>query len=168
MHRIETALCAAVLAVCAGCGGGTFADVSGSVAGSKFSAQSWYWGGPYIVFVDQAWDCMDMYWVQRGPTFNNGGDAPTDKDMRALLFTYVAAGVVAGDYDLEGEAPVDARVLDVVDGALTVYEATTGNLVVDDVKDKGQAAGNFSLGFDDGSLEGDFRVDWCNNMKSKD
>ena len=158
---------AAAGALVSACGAETFADITGEVEGVKVNATTFYWGGPYLVFTDTESDCKDMSWVQRGPTYENGGTAPTDSDMVALLFTFEATDVVETNASLEGDAPVDARVLTVEGDALTVYKAREGTLIVDSLEDEGVATGSFALGFEDGSLNGEFEIEWCNNLKAK-
>lgn len=149
------------------CGTDPYADISGSVAGSKFSPQAFFWGGPFIVFTDKAYECMDMYWVKRGPNYETGGEVPVEEDLTALLFTYEDPEVVTGDLSLEGDAPVDARMLVVKNGALTVYRGETGNLDVTEIGEEEDAVGSFNVGFDEGELTGDFQVEWCTNVTSK-
>jgi hypothetical protein len=75
--------------------------------------------------------------------------------------------VEAGDVVLGGTSPVDARLLVVKNEALTVYRADDGNIDVTEVSEDDGAIGSFTTVFDEGSLEGDFQVDWCTNLKSK-
>lgn len=158
----------AALVLLSACGGGTYADVNGTVGDKKVSAETAFWGGPYIIFLGDVYDCMDLAWVQRGTTYDNGDLLEgVDDGMRALLFTYDESKVVKGDYDLTGDAAVDARLLDLVDGALTVYKATSGNLIIDEIDKKDRALGSFTLEFDEGSATGEFEIDWCNNLKSR-
>jgi hypothetical protein len=149
------------------CGPDPYADISGSVGGEELKAQSFFWGEPYIVLSSEPFECMDMAWVKRGANFETGGAPPTDSDMTALLFTYEDTDVVAGSFSVEGDAPIDARLLVVSNGALTVYKARTGALDVDSVEAEEHAVGSFELGFDEGSLSGEFEVEWCNNLKSR-
>ena len=163
-HALAPAALAALLAAC---GPSPYADISGTVAGSSFSANTYFWGGPYLVFVDKPQECIDLYWIRRGGTFQTGDEPPVDTDQRVLLFTYDESEVATGDYSLEGDAPVDGRLLDISGGAMTVYKATTGDLRVDEITKKDHAIGSFELGFDDGSLSGDFEIAWCNNLKAR-
>jgi hypothetical protein len=158
---------AAVGALLPGCGADTFADITGEVGGVKVNATTFYWGGPYLMFTNTEGDCEDVAWVNRGPTYENGGTAPTDFDMITLLFTFEATDVVETNASLEGDAPVDARVLTVEGDALTVYKAREGTLIIDSLEDEGVATGTFALGFEDGELSGEFEVEWCNNLSAK-
>lgn len=164
-RSIVAALLVAVFS--SGCGSKAFADISGSVDGIKLSAEASFWGGPFVVFTDKPFECMDMYWVKRGQNFETGVEAPVTEDMVALLFTYEASAVEAGDVVLGGTSPVDARLLVVKNEALTVYRADDGNIDVTEVSEDDGAIGSFTTVFDEGSLEGDFQVDWCTNLKSK-
>ena len=168
MRPFPTALMALALTPLCACGAQSTADITGTVAGHKMNATAYFWGGPYLVFTDHEDECLDMAWVKRGPTYENGGPAPTDYDMTALLFTFEATDVVSTNTNLEGDAPVDARLLVVEGDTLTVFKARTGTLVVDSVEEEGMALGNFDIGFQDyWQLSGDFEIEWCNNLKAK-
>jgi hypothetical protein len=148
-----------------GCGDDTIFDITGKVDGTAFTADSAYWGGPFVAFVNQPDDCMDYAWVQK--SIDENDDPPTDRDLKALLFTYEESDVAEGNNSVEGNAPVDARLIIVQDGALTVHRAQTGFLDLAEITKKDRAIGNFTLGFESGDLTGDFEIDWCNNLKSK-
>ena len=150
-----------------GCSGSPYAEVSGQVGDFKLSPLTTYWGGPFMILVDEPLDCMDMAWVKRGTNFRDGDEAPLDDDIVALLFTYEADEVVAQNTSLEGDAPVDARLLVTRDGGLAVYKATSGELDVSEITKKDDVVGSFDIGFDDGNLSGDFQLEWCNNLKTK-
>ena len=75
-------------------------------------------------------------------------------------------------FNLEGDAPVDARLLVTRDGALAVYRATAGELDVSEFSDRDDVFGYFDLTFtgdedESGSLNGDFQLAWCNNLKTR-
>ena len=160
--------CIALLPLLAACGSDSFATVKGEIDGEAFRPTLFYWGGPYIVFSTQDGDCMDAAWVRRGPAFQTDDEAPVDTDMTAVLFTYDAEEVAAGDFSVEGDAPIDARVIRATDGVITVFRATAGGLVVDPIDEaEAPATGSFELIFDEGTLSGDFEVEWCNNMKDR-
>lgn len=149
-----------------GCGGGGMAEVTGTVGGYSLNANSWYWGGPFLVLASRDYDCIDMSWVKR--TWVGGDEAPVSADVTALQFTYNEGDVVTGTYSVEGAAPVKADLLVVEAGALQVFDARTGALVLEDLEDEGIATGSFDLGFDDGTLSGSFEAEYCNNLKTKD
>lgn len=166
MPRLSTAALLLPAALI-GCAPDTFADISGEVDGTKINATSFFWGGPYLAFTNTESTCEDMAWINRGPTYENGGTAPTDYDMVTLLFTFEETDVVETNVSLEGDAPVDARVLTVVDDALTVYKAREGTLIVESVEEEGLATGSFALSFEEGELTGDYEIEWCTNMVAK-
>ena len=92
MPRRTAPFLAAVLTL-AGCGSSTYADLSGTVDGNKFTASTFFWGGPFLIFTSNQQECIDFAWVKRGPTFENGGEAPNTGDMSALLFTFEGSDV---------------------------------------------------------------------------
>lgn len=163
MARFPVSIAAAALAL-TGCGSSTYADLSGTVAGSKFSATTFFWGGPFLIFTSNDQDCLDMAWVKRGPTYENGGEAPATGDMSALLFTFEASDVSETNISLEGDSPVDARLLVVEGEALTVYRGIEGTLIIDPLEGQDNAIGSLAVGFDDGSIEGEFEVEHCTNL----
>ena len=150
----------------AGCSGGGTAEVTGAVSGYSLTPSAQWWGGPFLVITSEPLDCIDMYWVKRSMV--NGDEAPVDKDLVALQFTYNEGDVIAGTYSVEGAATVIADLLVIEGGALQVFDARTGALVVDEIEEEGFATGSFDLGFDDGTLSGSFDIEFCNNMKTKD
>ena len=151
----------------AACGSGTFTEITGTVAGVKLNPTTYYWGGPFLVFTNLEQDCKDMAWVERGPFFENGGEAPVSDDMVALLFTFEDTDVTGGtNVSLKGESAVDARLLVVESDALTVYKAKEGEFIVDEAEEGDHALGSFALSFDDGTLTGDYEVEWCTNLKT--
>lgn len=163
---------AAFALLAAACGPGTYADIQGTVAGSGFTPEAYYWGGPYLVFTTSSAACEDMAWVKRGPTYETGmsedeGAPPLDTDMTVLLFTYSETDVSKGNVSLDLPSPVDARLLVVDGGAVTVHKGSTGALVIDEIEKEGNALGTLDVGFDDGSLSGDFEVEWCTNLRAK-
>lgn len=169
MTKIQIFGLSGLLAI--GCGSPPYAEINGEVAGYTLKAQTVFWGGPFLVMVDQPMDCMDMAWVKRGTNFRDGDEAPLDDDIVALLFTYESDEVVAQNTNLEGDAPVDSRLLITRDGALAVYRATAGELDVQDFSDNDDVFGDFSVVFntddEEASLTGDFQLAWCNNLKTR-
>ena len=154
------------VSIAIGCGGGTFADISGSVEGVKLNATSFYHGGPFLVFTSRESECLDMAWVERGSKFSSGEEPPTDYDMVSLLFTYANDEVVAENVSVDGQSLVDARLIVVSGGAMTVYDTAGGFIDVTEIDKKDHVIGNFDLSFDNGSLQGDFEVEYCNNLKA--
>jgi hypothetical protein len=156
----------AVALSAAGCGNGSFAEINGSVEGIKINANSFFYGGPFIVFSDHPSECLDMSWVRRGSSFATGGEPPTDFDQNALLFTYAGDTVEEGNVSVEGGTVVTAHVVKVSGGALTVYEPVGGFIDVTEFTKQGNVVGNFELTFDNGDLSGNFEVEECNNLKA--
>ncbi len=156
----------ATLTLSTACSGGTYADITGSVEGVKINPNAYFFGGPFIVFTDYEADCLDMAWVRRGSSFSSGGEPPTDYNMNTLLFTYSEDSVVEANVSVEGESLVTAHVLKVSSGALTVYDAIGGFIDVTEFNKKGHAVGEFELSFENGSLNGSFQVEECNNLKA--
>jgi hypothetical protein len=148
-----------------GCGSKASATVEGAVAGTRFTASNFWWGGPYIVLTDVEGECKDVAWAEPGPTFASGDEAPVEGDLNAVLITFLDTDVVKGDYAVGQVAPVDVRFISVNDGEMDVYIAQEGSLKVDAVEDEGNAAGSVAVSFEDGSIEGDFDIEWCNNLK---
>jgi len=149
-----------------GCGGQYTYEIDGSVGAESLPAQTAFWGGPFIVFVDEILTCEDMAWVQK--TNLNGDEAPTDEDLIALQITYNDSDVVTGTYDVSGEAPVKAEFLQIAGWAFTVERADIGTLIVDEMEEEGTLYGSFNFGFDeDGQLSSAFTIPWCVNLKSR-
>ena len=157
-----------LIALCGlGCTDAPYAEVSGSVGGYALSPMTTYWGGPFLIMANEPLDCMDMAWVKRGTNFRDGDESPLDEDIVALLFTYESDEVVVQNTSMEGDAPVDARVLVTRSGALAVYKADAGELDVSEITKNDDVIGSFDLGFDDDSLSGEFLLEWCNNLKTR-
>lgn len=161
-----TALMLAAALSITGCGDGTYADITGTVEGLKLNAASFYHGGPFVVFTTRESECIDMSWVRRGSSFVTGGEAPVDYDMTSLLFTYANDEVVDENVSVEGESLVDARLVVVSGGALTVYQGTGGFIDVTEFTKQDNAVGEFDVSFDNGGYTGSFEVPWCNNLKA--
>jgi hypothetical protein len=149
----------------AGCGIETYAELTGSVEGHSFTPVAAYWGGPFLVLTNEELACMDMSWVNR--TYVSGDEAPINKDLEAMQFTFNESDAVAGTYSVEGYAPVYGHFISINDGALDIWRAKTGSLVVDEITKQDVLIGTFNVGFDDGAMTGEFALEWCNNLKSK-
>lgn len=152
-------------ALLGGCGPKIVADISGLVDGSSFVVASAYWGGPFLVFFDLQVECMDAWWVSRN--YADGDEPPVDYPLLMVQFTFNESDVTAGNYNVAGQAPVDAVALRLADSTTQVWDARDGSLVIDSVGDQEPASGNFHIYFDNGEVEGNFEVDYCNNLKSK-
>ncbi|MDG1479633.1 MAG: hypothetical protein P8R54_08575 [Myxococcota bacterium] len=150
----------------AGCAGEGTAEITGSVDGLSITPTTLYWGGPFINFVSRDLDCDELAWVSK--VYEEGEEPPTDFDFTMLQISYSESDVVTGTYDLSGQAPVKAEVVNVTGAALTVFKANEGTLIIDEVVGEEDAVGSFAFTFDDfGTLTGDFAVPWCTNLKSR-
>lgn len=150
----------------AGCGTNMEATITGQVDGLSINTVTAYWGGPFIVFTNREMSCEDFAWVQK--TTLDGDEPLTDYDVTALQITFNDTEVVTGTYDLSGQAPVKAEVIDITNSAMAVYKASAGNLLIEDLEEEGDAVGSFSFTYEEGGvLTGDFVLPWCNNLKSR-
>ena len=153
-------------ALMTGCAGEGTAEITGNVDGLSITPTTVYWGGPFVIFIGRALDCDEFAWVTK--VYDEGEEPPTDFDFTALQISYNESDVVTGTYDLSGQAPVKAEVINVTGGAMTVFKASEGTLIVDEVVGEGEASGEFNFTFDeDGALSGSFAVPWCTNLKSR-
>ncbi|MEC7948063.1 MAG: hypothetical protein VX265_10890 [Myxococcota bacterium] len=148
-----------------GCGGGGELAVAGSVGGEKFNAKTAFFGGPFIAFTTAEEECMDFAWVKK--SIDEGDEVPVDRNVTSLLLTFDESDVTTGNHSVEGDAPVDARFVGVQGDVLTVHRAREGFLEVTELEDGDHAIGTVSLTFEDGSIAGDFDIDWCANLSSK-
>jgi hypothetical protein len=137
--------------------------VEGEVAGRGLSVQSAWWGGPFVVLLDQPTECTDMHWVDR---YYFEGEAQVEDDLVDLQLTWVDDEVSAGLYDVSGQAAVSAYFLVHDGGAFTPYKASSGQVTVDEVEAQGDAVGSFDLQFDAGTITGSFQVEWCTNLQA--
>ncbi|MDP6935539.1 MAG: hypothetical protein QGG40_21650, partial [Myxococcota bacterium] len=92
----------------AGCGPKIENTANGTVDGTSLNVQSAWWGGPFMILLNQEFDCIDMSWVDR---YYGDGEAPLEDDLVALQFTFSEEEVDDGYYDVTGEAAVTARFL---------------------------------------------------------
>jgi hypothetical protein len=149
----------------AACGIDPYADLSGTVEGHSFTPVTAYWGGPFLVVTNESLECMDMSWVSR--SYVSGNEAPINRDMEAIQFTFNDSDAVPGTYSVEGDAPVHGHFISISDGALDTWRAKTGALIIDEINKQDVLIGTFDVAFDDGALSGEFAIEWCNNLKSK-
>ena len=153
-------------ALLTGCGSDGTAEITGSVDGLSITPTTMYWGGPFVIFIGRELSCEEFAWVTK--VYDEGDEPPTEFDFTALQITYNESDVVTGTYDLSGQAPVKAEVINVTGGAMTVFKASEGTLGVDEVVSEGDSVGDFAFTFDDyGTLSGSFSVPWCTNLKSR-
>ena len=141
-------------------------DITGTINGGSFEANTAYWGNQYVVFVDKELDCMDMSWVQQ---FNlQGEDPPTKTDLRALQITYNNEEnlIYEGQYSVGGEAPIKTEFLEISGDIFNVDRATEGILDLETKVDEETLTGSLNFAFTDGAISGTFsNVEWCLNIK---
>jgi hypothetical protein len=145
----------------------TTVSVKGSVDGQKLSATSAYWGGPFLVITDTALDCIDMPWVRESYDDDESNEVSTDEQFTALQFTYESSEIEEGKLSIRSrDAPAYAWFLDIDDGTATSTQATVGTIELN--KEDDWVDGSFELTFGDaGSLEGEFVVENCTNLKKR-
>jgi len=153
------------ISLATGCGGGSEVSVTGTVGGEKFSATTAYFGGPFIAFTADEADCMDFAWVKK--SIDENDEVPVDRNVKSLILAFNDSDVVEGNHSLEGNAPVDGRYVGVQGDVLTVHRAREGFLEVSELESDSHVVGNLALTFEDGSITGDFDVEWCTNLSSK-
>jgi hypothetical protein len=153
------------LALALGCGGGSDLSVTGTVGGEKFTAKTAFFGGPFVAFVGADEDCMDFAWVEK--SIDENDEVPVDRNVKALILSFEESDVAEGNHSVEGDAPVDARYVGVEGDVLTVHRAREGFLEISELEASDHTVGNVSLTFEDGSISGDFDVEWCTNLSSK-
>lgn len=146
----------------AGCQGKGSTTAEGSVNGQDFVLGGAWWGGPFIVLMDQDLECLDMAWVNR---YYDEDDPPIDFDINAVQFAYESDEVVDGIYDVSGQAAVTATWVSMVEGVFTTDKARSGQLIVDEITGGDEVIGTFDLTFDGGTLKGELGVAWCTNVK---
>jgi len=150
----------------AACGPGP-TTVEGSVDGQSFSdIGTVFWGGRYLVILDQELDCIDLSFVNH--TYSEGADFG-DTSFVGLQFTFSrGTEVFPGNFSVEGAAEVNAKFLNYKDGIFDASDEVrgrSGTFVVDKVGDKEWAEGSFDISFgDSGDLTGSFAADWCVNL----
>jgi len=129
------------------------------------------WGGPFVLFTDEALTCFDVAWVRR--TYDQA-ESPTDFDFIGMQFAFDNTEPVAGTFSVEGsEAAVSAKSLVVAGGAFIETRGREGNIVIDAPVDNGQPlTGQFWVSFgedEDGNSRGQYEATWfyaeyCSNL----
>ena len=146
-----------------------FANVSGTVNGEGLDAQSFFWGGPFLVITDSEIDCMDMAWVNEEyeDTASDNGVASEDK-FTALQFTYESKEVQKGKVSISMQASAARAWFLLIEDEVADATQATGGFIEVDFDKKDRAKGKFDLDFgDEGSLKGDFRIEECSNLKKR-
>ena len=143
-------------------------SVSGKVDGQSLKAITAYWGGPYLVITDASHECLDMPWVLEDYDTDDPNEVTTEESFNALQFTYESSEIESGKLSIRSkDAPALAWFLQIADSEATAIQATSGTIELE-IDKKDRVEGNFDLTFgDDGSLEGDFLVEPCNNLKKR-
>ena len=139
--------------------------INGTVDGYKLSEPlTAFWGGPFVVFVDEELDCYDMSFVRR--TYD-AAEAPTDYDFVGLQFGFDETSTIEGNFSVAGDAAVAAKALAVQGGAFVENRGRDGNLQVKTMEAEGVMEGSFDIDFGDdvGSYKADyFSAEYCNNL----
>ena len=147
------------------CGGG-FADITGSVDGKSVGGSSAFWGGPHIVFLDSEMDCDQLGWVDF--SYRIGSDElSTEATFNALLFTYESAEVQDGKLTIAAtNSPATGWFIASDRGTADTFRSTTGS--IDSTMEDDWLSGTFEVNFgDDGSLNGEFEIEKCENLKPR-
>lgn len=144
------------------CGGSYHGNLSGNFDGVEFDPSVGYFGGPFIVFSNDELDCLDVYWVSK----NYDEENPWDRDFSLLQITFEDSDVVEGTFEVSGVAPVGAAYLTGEGDALTVAEASSGQVIIDKISGRDKLSGSLNLSTVSGSASGDFTVESCANLSS--
>lgn len=137
-------------------------NIEGTLGGAEFDPAVGYWGGPFIAFSNQDLDCQDLWFVAKDYDDTN----PSDQGFSLLQITFDDSDVVGGDFTVAGESPVDAYYLVGDDDVLTIDEALSGTISIDDFTGSAPVKGTLSLEMVGGSVAGDFKVEHCANLSS--
>lgn len=139
--------------------------IDGSVDGERIELPGTVlWGGPFVVFMDEALDCFDVDWVRR--TYD-AGTAPSETDVVALQFGFDDDVPQMGVSSVGGtDSIADAKMVIVRGGAFTEIRDRDGTITIDVMEDGGDMEGSFSVNFgDSGDLSTSyFLAEYCNNL----
>ncbi len=140
-------------------------EISGEVAGEQFNEiGTAYFGGPFLLFVDEALDCLDAYWITRNYTTGMPVHESFELDFLAMQFAFSGDGLLEGQFNVAGEAQVASKLLVQQNGILEEYRGRGGELFID-ILDDDEATGTINITFDDGEMTGTFFADHCVNLK---
>jgi len=121
-----------------------------------------FWGGRYIMFADAELDCIDLAWVHHS---YSDAAPPTDLKLNILQFTFSRGDdVFEGNFSVEGQTEVNGRFMLTGPNGYEEYRARSGFLNISEVAGHGDATGTFDIGFEEGSLNGEFTAEWCVNL----
>ncbi len=140
------------------CGG-----IGGDLAGGDFSPVQGFFGGPFIVFSNQAIDCMDLWWVNKN---YDEDEVPWDQSFDILQITFNNADVVEGTFDVSGVSPVSAARLIGEGDTFDIDDVSSGLLIIDKVKENSKVSGEAELQLGSGIISGSFSVGHCVNLSS--
>lgn len=152
----------AAIALLTGCGG-VGGSLSGTIDGTDFAPVDGYWGGPFVVFSNQAIDCIDLWWVAKD---YDEDEQPWDQGFDILQITFNESAVVEGTFDVSGVSPVSAARLTGGDDDFVINDASSGLLTIDSVKAGGKVKGDLDISLAGGTLSGSFAVGDCVNLTS--
>ncbi len=152
---------ASTLTLLAGCGSFS-GDLGGTLDGVEFDPKVGYWGGPFLVFSADDIDCIDLWWVSK----NYDEENPWDRSFSLLQVTFEESDVVAGTFEMSGDAPVSAGLLVAEGDDLFVDEARSGQVIIDDISGSRKVSGSLNLEMVAGQVSGDFKVEQCSNLSS--
>ena len=147
------------------CGGG-FADITGSIAGEKISDTVGFWGGPYVVFTASDVSCNDLSWVNDKYSLDTD-ELATQDSFNALQFTYASSEVQDGKLTIAANnSPATGWFVVSDRGEANTYRSVTGN--IDTTIDGDWLSGTFDVSFgEDGSMDGEFEIEKCINLKPR-
>jgi hypothetical protein len=139
--------------------------ITGSVDGESLELPGTvFWGGPFVVFMDESLGCFDVDWVRR--TYD-AGTSPSESDVVALQFGFDDDTPQQGVSSVGGtDSIADAKMVIVRGGAFTEIRDRDGTITIDTMEPQGDMEGSFSVNFgDSGSLETSyFYAEYCNNL----
>ena len=139
-------------------------DVTGD--GIELNPTAAYFGASYILLLEEALSCQDMYWVQK--TNLDGETPPYDSNLKALQMTFNSEDgmVFKGSHSLGGTSAIKAELLTIKGEEFSVVRATEGILDVNELENEAAVTGAFNFVFPTGSLSGTFEnIPWCINIK---
>lgn len=153
--------CTLLLVAAAGCKGPE-AEVTGNVLGIAWGeTKSVYFGAPFIVLSNIDAGCEDVAWVERN---YDEGESPMEGDAQLLQFVYVDGTIETGQVTVDVDAAVQATMLAISGGTMTLDRAS-GGIVNLEVVDDDWVEGRFeAVQFDDASVTGTFTAEWCRNL----
>lgn len=149
----------------AGCGGGgSFADVGGSIRETNFdNVEVVYHGGPFLLFFDTAVDCIDLPWVAK--TYDEGPAVAENLDFVAIQFAADDDSFPTGTTSVAGDSLVAAFGLINNGETLEVERGREGTITLD-VVEPDRLEGTFEVAWADSTTVRStaFRSEYCVNI----